>query len=370
MKKVAIVTWYGEYNFGNKLQNYAVEYLLAEAGGKPTTIVTSMYQSRLVRLKCFVVDMMSIIPLFSDRRLIKHGMMRKRINMVKRFSDQHLHCSERVNYRDKKELNQLNDEFDLFVSGSDQVWGSFIDEDDGAFAYYFLLFADAQKRGTLAPSLGRDFIPDGMKEKYCEAFKGIRWLSCRENRMKDLIAGVSGRKAQLMLDPTMAVPAEVWRKMERKPTYPVPDHFILDYRLGTDKDNTDLLVKRVSTDTDLEVVNIYDTETRNKVFGETGPQEFLWLIDHADVVLTDSFHGCVFSILFNVNFLCIDRLEKSQSVNMSDRLNTLLSRFGLKDRLFDDAFMNGIFNTDYASVKEIVAEEASKTRVFIQTMME
>ena len=370
MKKVAIATLYGEYNLGNKLQNFAVEYLLRDLGCTPITLVTSMYQSPVQRCKYFLLGIMSALPIWKDRRLIEHRMMKKRCKTIRRFSDEYLHYSRRIDYKKSDELKRLNAIYDLFITGSDQVWGSFIDLDEKAFDYYFLKFADFDKRGSLSPSLGRDTVPAEKRAEYEQALNGIRWLSCRENGMRKLIAEVTGRDAELLLDPTMAVPVNVWRDMESKPVYKTPCEYILDYRLGTNKDSTDLIVERISGKVGIGTVNIYDTSKENEIFEKTGPGEFLWLIDNASLVVTDSFHGCVFSILFKKEFICIARSETSKSVNMSDRLETLLTKFGLKNRLYNESVIVSKSISDYSFADRIISDETDKIRNYIQKMIE
>lgn len=370
MKRIAIVTLYGEYNLGNKLQNYAVEYLLKESGCNPTTLAASVYQPLKRRFKYFLLDILSAIPVWKDRRLIEHRMMGKRSRVIAEFSHKYLHYSDRFDYRDKEKLVQINKSYDLFVAGSDQVWGSFIDQDKEAFNYYFLKFADLEKRGSLSPSFGRDTVPDERREEYSQGLKDIRWLTCREKGMQKLIEELSSRDAELLLDPTMAVPIDEWRKIESTPDYEIPSQYILDYRLGTDKDCTDLAVEDIADSIGLKTVNIYNTKVQNEIFEKTGPEEFLWLIDHAALVVTDSFHGCVFSILFNKDFICIDRSETSKSVNMSDRLETLFMKFDLENRFYRKNIRDCMYVTDYSDINRIIIDETEKIRNHIRDMVD
>ncbi len=370
MKNVAIVTLYGEYNIGNKLQNYAVEYLMNKAGCKPVTMVTTMYQPLSKRIKNLLIFALLFMPINKDRRITERRMMRKRVRKIEAFSKEYLHYSKYFDYRDKKVLANLNKEYDLFITGSDQVWGSFIDEDPDAFNYFFLMFADREKRGSIAPSLGRYVVKEDMQEAYAIALKEIRWLSCREKGMQQLIEKLSERKPQLLLDPTMCIPVEEWRRISRVPEYNVPKKYILDYRLGTDKDRTDRIVEDISAKSGFDVVNIYDTRMKNVIFEKTGPAEFLWLIDNASLVVTDSFHGCVFSILFNKNFVCIDRTETSKSVNMNDRLDTLLTRFNLCDRLYGQKVLDSLLDTNHQNTNKIIEIEAEKTEKYVMEMIE
>ncbi len=370
MKKVAIVTLYGEYNLGNKLQNYAVEYLIDEMGAAPTTLVTTMRRSFLLRVKYLLLDLLSVFPIWTDRRLIEHRMMHKRSRTIAGFSKKYLHYSKKIDYASDVELKRINNEYDLFVTGSDQVWGSFVDEDADAFNYFFLEFADKNKRGSISPSLGRENIPNETRDNYTKALKEIKWLSCREQGMLNLIEELTGRTAQLLLDPTMVVPVKIWKSIEKEPVYFIPSQYILDYRLGTDKDRTDTIVRKISEKTGLQVINIYNTKSVNEIFEKTGPAEFLWLIDNASLIVTDSFHGCVFSILFNKEFICIDRTETSNTVNMSDRLATLLGTFGMTNRIYSEELLKNIFSSDYSSTNEIILSEREKMINYIREMME
>ena len=102
----------------------------------------------------------------------------------------------------------------------------------------------------------------------------------------------------------------------------------------------------------------------------TGPCEFLYLIQNAFLVCTNSFHGMVFSILFHVNFVAFERADSEQTGDMSNRIITLLEKFHLEHRQSDNVTMDNLLQTDFSEVDEQLAVERKRMKDYLKKVME
>ena len=166
----------------------------------------------------------------------------------------------------------------------------------------------------------------------------------------------------MVLDPTLLLPREEWDKMAVTPRIPEP--YIFVYLLGNNRSHR-IMIKKIARQLNLKIVflphihfryNIADRNFGDYNLYEIGPAEFIGLIKNAEMVITDSFHGCVFSIIYEKNFWALKRHEDIERVNMNSRLYTLFDNLGLNDRLVEETTnidaAKLLKKPDYASVSK------------------
>lgn len=353
MKKIGILTINDNYNLGNRLQNFATQEFLKDFGFEVETIqnIKKYYNSNYTfrakeKIKIIVKY---ILPKQKYKRYINFLKFNKNINWSEYLID--------YNHIPK----EINTKYNYFVTGSDQVWnpnfGRMSDID-------FLTFADKSKRISLAASFGINEIPKDLKEYYKNRLMDFRSLSVREERAKEIIEELTGRKDQIViLDPTMLIPVEKWNNVIKKPKRMKKiegKKYILNYFLGNLSDKRKKEIERIAKENDCEVINILD---KNDSFYVCGPSEFLYLEKNAFLICTDSFHSAVFAILFNRPFIVFDR--EDSEVKMNSRLETLLNKFGLNNQWFDKKIKNEQLECDYSQVPQILKEERLKAKKFI-----
>ena len=256
------------------------------------------------------------------------------------------------------------DEYDYVIAGSDQIWNRGLIRSFEALRYYYLEFVAQDKRVNYAPSFG-DFgmsslkFPDRLEHR--KGLNGFKKLSCREEEGCDLIRELTGRDAQLVLDPTFLLTAEQWRKIARKPEYEVPAHYALEYSFLAPSMVQPCAEKLAGG---LPIVNAFDYRCGSQNYAMTGPREFLWLVDHADVVITSSFHGTAFSVIFGKRFVSL------KAGSQFSRVKTILSGISLTDRIFaitDDPDSSNIVNVpvDYEAANEKLAALREKSMRYL-----
>ena len=345
MNKIAIFTLQGLGNYGNKLQNYAVERIMSERSDR----VHSLVPTNHVLLK----PLQTRIDIFRDLLLGNERKRKeaKRKLLFLKFDKQYLH----IKYTQLKKLMHLDRQYDVFITGSDQVWNPSYDP-KGIFLLPF-----TEKRVCISPSIGVGEISEDGKRRFEQELPYFKHLSVREESGKRILEGVTGRKVERLIDPTMYIDVAEWEKIEKRPSGINTDKFIFCYTLGKDKiDKTDI-AKQIKAQFACGIYSIYDERHENTIIA--GPQEFIWLVHHSSYVLTDSYHAAVFSILFHKEFMIFRR--GGGALDMNTRFETLLNVFGIENKTHMDGQPVEYPNINYGHVDHILQEERRKMKDYI-----
>ncbi len=258
-------------------------------------------------------------------------------------------------------LKDLNSQYDYFVVGSDQVWNcNWYEKDSVRKDLYLLTFAEPQKRVCYSPSFGVERLPDGWDEIFKESLMKFQNVSVREQAGAKIVKDLTHKDAEVLVDPTLMLNKEDWLKIAKKPKGIKEKNFVVTYFLGQRTEKITKQMQELEND-GYTVYNLNDIENLNLFL--LGPSEFVWLIANASLVLTDSFHACIFSFLFTKPFLVYKRDDKEDC--MFSRMETLLGKFDLMRKYVDSGVENQIFECDYKKGFEILKEEREKTYRFL-----
>lgn len=235
-------------------------------------------------------------------------------------------CDRNINSRFVTgKLPLIIEDYDYFVVGSDQVWNPDYEESNH-IREMFLMFAPAKKRIAYAASISCPKLPKDKISLYKEGLAGMAHISIREQQGAATVKELSGIDVPVVVDPTLLLSADDWRKVSRQPTWYHGEDYVLTYFLGKRPAAVDEIIKS----TGLKVVNLLDENVYEHYV--TGVDEFIWAIEHAKLIYTDSFHGTVFSIIFRRPFVVCDRVGNSIETKMTSRIDSLLQLFGLEAR--------------------------------------
>ena len=346
MKKAGIITLFGEFNFGNRLQNYAVQEILKKHGMEVETIkhlgpnydiAKKDTEAQRERLKKF-----------------------KKFNENIKFSEYEMYKGEEV----PKELML----FDYVFIGSDQVWNYNYGNvfSDKAFAS----FVAPEKRVSISASMGVSELPEKNSENYklFETYlKDMKKVSVREEAAKDLIEKLVNRNdIELLVDPTMFLSAKEWEQVMMEPKNVTTSKYMVKCFLGADQDNAIRKANEYAENCGLEIIDISNP---NSPHFDMGPAEFLHVIKNAEFILTNSFHGTVFSILFNTPFAVIEKEDK-EGESMHSRIETLLSKFSFENQLVSGEIDKAIFEMDFSKVEDVLKIEREKADKFVKEAIE
>lgn len=330
-KKIAIVTIISQ-NYGNRLQNYALQEILKKNGLKVETIPIQ-HKTIIDRQIKFIV-----------KKILSKNMNRYGNDVRWESFDNRIKWSKYI-----AETQNINNKYDYFIAGSDQIWNptfSFNSERE------FLTFADPDKRVAYAASIGLDKLPSECKSEYKDRIEKFKMVSVREDAAADIIERLGCKRPKVVLDPTMLLSSEEWERLARKAKVTLPKKYIVKYFLGIRNSDFDRYITQYAEKKSAEIIDITQCD-------KIGPIEFLKIILDSEAVFTDSFHGSVFSILFHKPFMVFERPYEDGYGIMSSRLDTLLQTFSLNGQRVHsiNECMEKSIEWDYKNVDLILQEK-------------
>jgi hypothetical protein len=261
----------------------------------------------------------------------------------------------------KEDLVNLEDNYDGFIAGSDQVWNDSITDLDPSFFLDFV--KSSKKKLSYAASFGFETMSDDLEIKYKKLLTDFSNFNMREASAIDIIDSLLNRPANLVLDPTLLLTVDDWNNIAYKPK--IKKKYILVYQTTTSSFllNT---VKKIAKSTGYKIVSIpfpiggFLNASLNL---SAGPKDWIGLIRDAEIVVTDSFHGCCFSIIYNKVFrVCITEAPT--------RIYNLLNIFNLKECLYKpDSKLSLTNNIDWNDVNESLHKEKNKSIKILKDML-
>lgn len=349
--KIGLITIVDHYNYGNRLQCYASQAILKKLGCD----VVCFYTDKSVPL--FILHFLTILSstMFGFLKKIKYKCWK--LMKFKSFDEKYFDMSY-----DLVKNKLKTDDFDYFVVGSDQVWNP--NWYRGIQAQAFLLtFVKREQKVCMAPSFGISELPEEWKSYFKKSLNDFKYLSVREKEGANIIRELTGKEAEVVLDPTLMLSAEEWRKIEKKSKARANGRkYILKYFLGVQSQEKIEYINKIAHENKYQILELMEL-SQTDVF-VSGPEEFIDLVDHAELICTDSYHACIFSILFDKPFVVFER--HSTKVRMHSRINTLLSTFDLEKRLFGRVKEENIFEHDYIHAYKILEKERDKANDFLK----
>ena len=330
MKKIGIVTLNDYVNFGNRLQNYALEKYLNKLNG---CVAYNIWKK-------------DILYIFKD--IIKRLLPLKKFRRISKF---------RKFNRNIKTINNEK-QIEYYVTGSDQVWNP----QWAATNELLLKNKNSKNKISYSASFGIKQLSEEQKEKFKDALKDYKSISVREDSAKKIIDELNLKKeVYVSVDPTMLLSSEEWQTVAKRPKNYNNEKFILNYFLGNISEKRKKEIEKIARENDCIIINLMD---KNDKYYVSGPSEFLWLEKNAFLVCTDSFHSSVFAFLFNRPFVVFERDEKINK-DMSTRIDTLLSKFDIKGRRFNgQEITTENLTHNYEESYKILEKERRKTKEY------
>lgn len=387
MKKIGIITTFKANNYGAELQAFALQNKLKRLGYDSYLIDYLFYKNRKhkpcneskplkkfpllkkIKNKFLYRVILPLIDLYGDY-------FNKKLKLRKKnFLSFHANNSNLTKtFYSYKELYNYTFDFDVYCVGSDQVWNP---NTATSIEPYFLTFApNNAKKISYASSFGVSQIPEPeLKDKYRQLLNNIDILSSREKQGVQLIKDITGRDAVNVLDPTLLLNKEEWEEFANFENEYVKNKYIVLYNIHESEAILKLAYK-IHKETGYPILKICKRAVLlpryKKVINvkTAGPAEFIGLIKNAGYIITNSFHGTVFSILFNKKFFSI----MPQKANNNSRVEDLLKLLNLNNRLFYDNMSINLIdynsNIDYDSVERILNYQREKSIEYLVNAIE
>ena len=278
----------------------------------------------------------------------------------RRFERKMIFFPERI-ISEKENLSVIAERYDYLLCGSDQVWNPLV---TGYDLNYFLKFClEDRKKISYAASFGVEKIEDNYAQEVKSQLNCFKNISVREERGVRIVQELLGHACDIVLDPTMLLVRDEWKNQEKK-VKGLPNKYIAKFIFNYDT-TVEAKIKQLSVDEGLPIVTIGGTvlsKLREGYYtGPIGPREWLYVLDNAEYVVTDSFHGAAFSIIFEKQFFV------SLASSTNSRLKTLINTFGLQDRCV--YHLNTNVPIDYVPVNKIMQERKKHSINYLKTSL-
>lgn len=348
--RVAILTLPLHTNYGGILQCYALQTVLQRMGHKVRVLARPQYG------RSYYI----IYPMVVCKRLFKRFVLGKKIAIVKaphqiirqhtdRFIHRYIHL-----YTQREWTAKIAPRFDAIIVGSDQVWRPMYYYRPIEEAFLSFLSDTDIKRIAYAASFGVDSCEytEEQRKKCLPLLKKFNAVSVRESSGIKLCSECFDTQAVQVLDPTLLLSADDYRALIKKSKPQVSKGNMLVYMLDRTKEKEDFVnsIAQEKGLTPFWLNSVEDDESLPLEQRIKMPvEQWLRSFDDAKFVLTDSFHGCIFSIIFRKQFLAVGNQERGLS-----RFNTLLTLFSLQDRLilFPNVYKDNLSSINYDQVQE------------------
>lgn len=324
--KVGVIKFHSANNYGATLQTWALQKVLKDYGldtgviNYHPDIIDRLYdpmagkkgmKRQLNKLKLLLLNRQSL----------------KRYNRFQSFLHEQFNLIGDFNTYDELQNAALG--LDAYIVGSDQVWN--VDHTNGFDSSYFLKFAEPNtKRISYAASIGKDYIHPKIKKDFCNSLDSFTAISVRERSVLDAVQELTDQAVQIVLDPTLLLQKEDYEEI--KVTSRVKKPYILVYMIEKNKQVV-ALANKLSISLGLPVIHRRPTAglvNQLPPFYTANAGEFLGLIESAEYVITNSFHGTVFSILYERPF--VSMLHSDTGSRTVDLLHDL----GLQSHILND----------------------------------
>ena len=255
--KIGIYTFQDYENYGNRLQNYAVHYIFSQYGN------VCNFGKRFFNFKYLAWKLTKgkIAEIFKDRNY--------RVYELADFS---------------RKMKYSRQKADICVYGSDQIFNPY-------YSNEFLINPCTKNNIAFCASFGVSEIPKEYESIFKEGLTKFDFVSFREKRGTEIYFEMTGKNAELLLEPVMYVSKEHWRSLEKCPKGFESKSYVFEYFIDENREQWSV-------------------------------EEFLYLIDHAEKVVTNSYHACVFAIIFGKPFKIVER----KGIAMQSRFDTLLQK--------------------------------------------
>ncbi|MDY3939725.1 MAG: polysaccharide pyruvyl transferase family protein [Spirochaetia bacterium] len=364
MHKLGGLTFHASHNYGSVLQAFALQQFIKLHFPNIDYHIINFRSENQKRIYNTFFDIHSISK--SIFRLFYLIPLKKKLNKFENFISSELDITE--------ELNSLTefDNFDFYLSGSDQIWNSTCKDTSW---HYYLDFVPGNKRKiAFAASFGpsTNNINKHDQQKIKSLVERYDFLSVRENESKIFLEKLGLKKnIEVLCDPTLLLDKETWYNLLiRNNHYKIPkEKYILFYPLNTTLSSYKY-VKKIEKLLGLKVITTLP-KFKQDFFGfyknmfDVGPIDFLSLIMNAELVISTSFHGCVFSSIFNKPFFALDVIN-------DNRIQNFLSQFGMEDRnlnsktVSDEFILNMYKNTNFAAFNQNIQETRKRAYEFLK----
>ncbi len=318
-KKIGIMTMHKVLNYGSALQAYATQKFIEKSGYK-CELIDFLYP--VAKKKKSIKDyLVSLLPSHRNKR-----------KKFKEFWIKHLKTSKQT-FVTQEELTAENCKYDIYLTGSDQVWNPKLNDEVYPFMFNFI---EGGKKLSFAASFSSGNVNEEKRESYSRLLSQYQHISVREASGVPLVKELTGKNATHVCDPTFLLDNNEWEDINNSNTLKINGPYILIYILSyayNPYPHVFDIIEKVRKELGYKVLFIdgslkYSNKEGYENIRGCGPADFIYLIRNAAFVITTSFHGTAFAINFRRPLLSVIQPD----LNKDSRMYSLLKMVGLEAR--------------------------------------
>ena len=322
--KIGIITFQETNNYGAVLQNYALQQTIMQKGHFVETID---YRSEYIGKPYRFIHLKSKGFFSYVFGIVGYLIYLPRVKKCKAFRKM-IYYSGPVNLHN---ISEINSKYDIFICGSDQVWNPALTGMDTSYMLDFV--KDKSKCNSYAASIGLSKIENTYINQYVTYLKDFRHITVREESAAVLLKDILKREIQVVSDPCLLLTKEKWASVAVRPTN--TQKYVFVYQLGISSDVVKL-ARKIAKEKRLKLIFVpfpVGVYSFGKWDIKAGNAELVGYIENAEYVITDSYHGTLFSIIFNKKFFT--KISGTHA-GVGARIYDLLKHYKLTERIIQE----------------------------------
>lgn len=324
--KIGILTLQGASNYGAVLQVLGLSEYLKSKGHQVKVIdyyTPEVYGYYNYRVFSKPISLRSVVS-----KTVRYRQNKAEVKAFDDFRESYLCFTERCS--DVDGFAQVCNQFDAVICGSDQIWNPIANGGHNDEYYFAPVDGSKVRKIAYAASYGNVDRAKGLKPKIAHWLFDFHSISVREGEAVGFLESLTDKKIERVIDPSMLLDAADYQKFEKQ--IEIPRNYLLTYMLGTNEAMSKA-VEAASQKLGLPIICLGRRIGDGRFIKNIGPGEFLYLYHHADAVVTSSFHGTAFSLLYGKPFVTFG------NGSYNSRMETLLGAVSQLDR-FDSKSMD------------------------------
>lgn len=374
---IAITTWHSGPNAGTFFQLYGL-YKYLENRGQHVEVINytpvskdfisrgwyyyfsqplSLLKKKIERKK-YAQNIANAEAPFKNQLQIRSGRFQEMYNLM--------NFTEKV--ESDEDFDKLNDRFDAFVVGSDQIWNASM-----LNRRYFLNYVHPGKiKAAYCPSMGSGTVLKRQREVLKHYLKDFNYISTRELKLKQILTPLLQRPVEHLLDPSMLYPREEYLKMAHLPEQFKAEKYLLCYFLPNNDFQAEQ-ARKFAKERGLKLVIMamhpYSFTVKGaEIYAAAGPKEFVGLIANAAVVFSSSFHCTIFSIMLHKDLYIFEQSFTNNIANINQRYTEQLETYGMTHRYIrwgKEISKENEAPIDYENAEKIFQERLRRSYAFL-----
>lgn len=359
-KKIGLLTFHTPDNYGAVYQAFALQEYISKDLEQEIEIIDFCTSKHMKAYSIFKKKSNNLIKNFVHQLITatKYPQLKKKKSLFKQFRNDHLKISK-IRYNSEKNFLSHTEMYDTYIVGSDQVFNP---HNEYFKAYYLAFEKKGKKKIAYAPSFGISNFTKETTKQILSYLKDFDYLSCREKQGAEYLSGIMNKEIPTVVDPVFLINKEKWMRIAVAPQEMEKYIFVYDLCGG---DKLISIAKSIAKDKSLKII-CATGKIRNNYKGvdvrfNIGPAEMLGLIDNAEYVVTDSFHGTSLSLIMQKKIITYIALPHAAS-----RITSLMDTLGTSNQIVTDSNTFDINNINFNDYHQKLIEFVESSKQYLK----